>query len=85
MKIALLLLLSIATGSSVSANPHRAYQNSSQAAGGEPSAVNCETIRSYVSEVGLAQARALARASGMTASQEWRARQCLAKGTDLRQ
>jgi len=80
MKAALLLLLFVAAGSSASAHPHRAYHYSSQAAWGESSAINCESIRSFVNQVGLAQARALARASGMTASQEWRARQCLAKG-----
>jgi len=85
MKTALLLLLFVAAGSSASAYPHRGYHDSSQAAWGESSAINCETVRSYVSQLGLAQARALARASGMTASQEWRARQCLAKGADLRQ
>jgi ABC-type amino acid transport system permease subunit len=74
----LLLLFVVAAGSSVSAHPHRTFHDSSQAAWS--SAINCETVRSYVSQVGLAQARALARASGMTASQEWRARQCLAKG-----
>jgi hypothetical protein len=79
MKTALLLLLFVAAGSSASAHPHRASHNSNQPAWGESSIINCETVRSYVSQVGLAQARALARASGMTASQEWRARQCLAK------
>jgi hypothetical protein len=78
MKAALLLLLFVTAGSPASAHPHRA--NSNQAAWGESSAINCESIRSYVSQVGLAQAKALARASGMTASQEWKARQCLAKG-----
>jgi hypothetical protein len=80
MKTALLLLLFVAAGNSASSHPHRAYHNSNQAAWGESSVINCETVRSYVSQVGLAQARALARASGMTASQEWSARQCLAKG-----
>jgi hypothetical protein len=75
MKAALLLLLLVTAES-----PASAHANSNQAAWGESSAINCESIRSYVSQVGLAQARALARARGMTASQEWRARQCLAKG-----
>jgi hypothetical protein len=47
---------------------------------GESSVINCETVRSYVSQVGLAQARALAQAGGMRASQEWSASQGLAKG-----
>ena len=31
--------------------------------------VNCETVRAYVAQVGLVQARNLARAAGMTAGQ----------------
>jgi hypothetical protein len=79
MKAALMLLLLVIIGTPVSAHPHRADHFSGKTAGSEPSTINCETVRSYVMEVGLAQARALARASGMTPSQEWRARQCLAK------
>ena len=41
-------------------------------------AITCETVRAYVSQVGLAAAKALARAHGMTPGQERRARQCLA-------
>ena len=40
--------------------------------------MTCETVRAYVSQLGLVQAKALARANGMTAAQEWRAMQCLA-------
>ena len=40
--------------------------------------VTCETVRAYVSLLGLAQAKAMARANGMTAAQERRAMQCLA-------
>jgi hypothetical protein len=80
MKTALLLLLFVAAGNSASSHPHRAYHNSNQAAWGESSVINCETVRSDVCQVGLAQARALARASGMTASREWSARQWLASG-----
>jgi len=42
------------------------------------SAITCDTVRAYVSQIGLAQARAMARANGMTMAQESRARQCLA-------
>jgi hypothetical protein len=73
MKTALLLLLFVTAGNSASAQPHRPNRDSSQVASGESSGINCEAVRSYVSQVGLAQARALARASGMTVSQEWRA------------
>jgi hypothetical protein len=44
----------------------------------EPSGITCETVRAYVNQVGLAAAKAVARANGMTAAQERRARQCLA-------
>ena len=71
MKIALLMLLLVATASPVLARPHRAN-------GAEPSTITCETVRAYVSFLGLAQAKAVARANGMTAVQERKARQCLA-------
>ena len=38
--------------------------------------ISCETVRAYVTQVGLMQAKAQARAAGMTAQQERRARQC---------
>ena len=39
--------------------------------------ITCEMVRAYVARVGLEQARALAVAHGITASQEQRARACL--------
>ena len=72
MKTAPLMLLFVATASPVLADPPRADR-------GQPSTFACETVRAYVSQVGLAQAKAMARASGMTAVQERRARQCLAR------
>jgi len=39
--------------------------------------ITCEVVRAYVARVGLEQARAVAVARGMTASQEQRARACL--------
>jgi len=79
MRTALILLLLLTAGTSVLANPRRVDRNSGQAMASATSNINCETVRSYVTLVGLAQARALARANGMTASQEWRARQCLSR------
>jgi hypothetical protein len=38
--------------------------------------ISCETVRAFVTHVGLKQARAQARAAGMTAKQEREARQC---------
>jgi hypothetical protein len=72
MKIALLMLLLVATASPVLARPTRANR-------AEPSTITCETVRAYVSQVGLATATAMARANGMTAVQERKARQCLAR------
>jgi len=79
MKTALLMLIFVVTASPVLARPHHAHQNSGQAARSGFSHVNCETVRAYVGQVGLVQAEALARAAGMTASQERRARQCFAE------
>lgn len=42
--------------------------------------VTCDMVRSYVAQLGLAQAKAMAEAAGMTASEERRARQCLLSG-----
>jgi hypothetical protein len=79
MKTALLMTIFIATAGPVLANPYRTYQYPNQMRWDDSSHINCETVRAYVSQVGLVQARALARAAGMTAGQEWRARRCLAK------
>jgi hypothetical protein len=69
MKTALLILILVATASPVWAG---------RANRAEPSTITCETVRAYVSQVGVATAKAMARANGMTAAQERRARQCLA-------
>lgn len=42
--------------------------------------VTCETVRAYVAEVGLVNARAMAVARGMTAAQEREAKHCLGGG-----
>jgi Protein of unknown function (DUF3309) len=76
MKSAPLILMFVAAASpGVAAD----RQDLGQARWNESSHVNCETVRAYVDQVGLTQATALARAAGMTAGQEWRARRCLAK------
>jgi hypothetical protein len=77
MKTALIMLILVATASPALANPYRTYQKSGQVASAESSGITCETVRAYVDQVGLTQAKVLARAAGMTASQEWRARRCL--------
>ena len=43
------------------------------------SRISCETVRAYVAQVGLAQAKAMAQAAGMTQSEERKAVQCLEK------
>jgi hypothetical protein len=48
-----------------------------EAAAASHSRVSCETVRAYVAQVGLAQAKALAQAAGMTETEERQARQCL--------
>jgi hypothetical protein len=63
MKIALLILIFLATASPVLADDRQ---------------ITCATVRAYVSQVGFVQARAQARAAGLTAAQQRRARQCLA-------
>jgi hypothetical protein len=41
--------------------------------------VTCETVRAYVAQVGIARARAVAVAYGLTGSQIRRARRCLSE------
>jgi hypothetical protein len=61
MKTALLMLIFLATAAPASANELQ---------------ISCETVRAYVAQVGLIQAKAQAHAAGMTAQQERSARQC---------
>ena len=70
MKTALLMLIFVTAASPVLAKPYHAYHNSGQAARSESSHINCATVRAYVGQVGMVQAKALARAAGMTASQD---------------
>jgi hypothetical protein len=79
MKIALLMTIFVATASPVLANSYRTYHDSERAQWEESSHIDCGTVRAYVAQVGLVQARTMARAAGMTAGQEWRARRCLAR------
>jgi hypothetical protein len=76
MKTTLLIMMFVAAASPGSASDKQDWR---QLRWNESSHVNCETVRAYVDQVGLVQATALARAAGMTAGQEWRARRCLAK------
>jgi hypothetical protein len=47
------------------------------AAAGSHARITCEMVRAYVAQIGLAQAKAMAQAAGMTASEEREAVQCL--------
>jgi hypothetical protein len=64
------------------ADDHDGYRHDGErrGAGETHSHISCEMVRSFVAQVGLAQAKAMAHAAGMTASEERRARQCLASG-----
>ena len=61
------------------ANASRVSDNSSIIR--QPTHISCETVRTYVGEVGVVQARAMALAAGMTLAQERRAAQCLREKT----
>ena len=62
--------------------PHRTHPHAARSDSHSPnethSRVTCAMVRSYVAQVGLEQAKAMAAAAGMTAADERRARQCLA-------
>jgi hypothetical protein len=79
MKIALLMMFFVTTTSPVLANSYRTYHDSERAQWDASSHIDCGTVRAYVAQVGLVQARTMARTAGMTAGQEWRARRCLAR------
>jgi hypothetical protein len=61
------------------AHSNHTFHASGPPAWSEPSAITCDTVRAYVTQVGFAAARATALAYGMTPSQERRAMHCLAK------
>ena len=79
MRVALLALLLLGAAGPAWAHTQHFYSGAGRADWATPSAITCETVRNYVSMVGLAQARAMARANGMTDNQERRARRCLAR------
>lgn len=55
---------------------HDAYRDAARAS---HSGITCEMVRAYIAKVGLGQAIAMAKSAGITAAEEQRARQCLAK------
>jgi hypothetical protein len=74
-KTALTALVLATAACPVLAKSHRVYQRQNSL--GTHSSITCAMVRSYVAQVGLEQAKAMAEAAGMTAADELRARRCL--------
>jgi hypothetical protein len=68
------LIVAAAATCPAMAKSHRVYQHANP---GAHSSITCEMVRSYVAQVGVEQAKAMAQAAGMTAADEARARRCL--------
>jgi hypothetical protein len=77
MRSVLLTLFVTAAMNPAWAHSHHFYSGAGHSDWATPSAITCETVRSYVNMVGVTQARAMAMAHGMTDAQEKRARRCL--------
>jgi hypothetical protein len=77
-KTALLTLILVAASYPAIAKHHHHHR---ERATTSHSRMTCETVRAYVAQVGLAQAKAMAQAAGMTGSEEREAVQCLEKKT----
>ena len=75
-KTALLTLILVAASYPAIAKHHHHHR---ERATSSHSRMTCETVRAYVAQVGLAQAKAMAQAAGMTGSEEREAVQCLEK------
>lgn len=58
---------------------HARHNTADDTAHASHSGITCEMVRAYVAKVGLGQAIALAKSAGISAADEQRARQCLAK------
>lgn len=92
---ALFTLLSFALSCPVTAKPHHFHTSQHRheartshrtdhyathdAAHASHSGITCEMVRAYVAQVGMGQAIAMAKSAGISAADEQRARQCLAK------
>jgi hypothetical protein len=77
-KTYLLFLILVASSYPAIAKHHSHHRDRATAS---HSRLSCETVREYVAQVGLAQAKAMAQAAGMTESEERQAAQCLEKKT----
>jgi fatty acid desaturase len=80
MKKAGLLFLILVAASYPAVAKHNHHHHRERTTSSPPR-VSCETVRSYVAQIGLAQAKAMAQAAGMTESEERQALQCLEKKT----
>lgn len=58
---------------------HPEHSTAHDTAHASHSGITCEMVRAYVAKVGLGQAIAMAKSAGITAVDEQKARQCLAK------
>jgi hypothetical protein len=81
-KTALLSLVFAIAAWPVLAHSHRIHHHHSiqhhDEGSSNSSHITCEMVRAYVAQMGLAQAKAMAQAAGMTTADEHRARRCLA-------
>jgi hypothetical protein len=75
-KTALLTVIFVAASYPAIAKHHFPNRDRATAA---HSRITCDMVRTYVAQVGLEQARAMAQAAGMTRSEEREAVQCLEK------
>jgi hypothetical protein len=73
-KTLLLTLIFIAVSGPALARMH--HVNRKDASKEHPQ-ISCETVRAYVAQAGFTHAKAMAKAAGMTASEERKAMQCL--------
>jgi hypothetical protein len=77
-KTALLAFVFVVAAYPAIANHHHHHHHQERASASH-SRISCETVRAYVAQVGLAQAKALAQSAGMTESEEREAAHCLEK------
>ena len=61
------------------ASRHAEHNTAHETAPVSHSGITCEMVRAYVAKVGMGQAIAMAKSAGISAADEQRARQCLAK------
>jgi hypothetical protein len=78
-KTAVLTCIFVVAAYPALAKHHSHHHHHHDRAASSHSRLSCETVRAYVAQVGLAQAKAMAQAAGMTQSEEREAAQCLQK------